>query len=423
MSDAIVSEYDLIVCGGGLVGASLVSALLPSLKQTKLRIALIEQSEIGDVPDPSFQPSFDARSTALARGSRTAFERMGVWMQLAQHVEPIDHIQVSDRGQLGQVNMRAEDEQVDALGYVVENHWVGQVLMHNIQTQSEDQVQLISPASVESIIPTENGQQVSVTLSSGERRSLSASLVVMADGGRSELRKRMGIDYQEQDYHQHALIANIALDRPHGGVAYERFTESGPIALLPIETLDRQARMGLVWTLPEDEIDEKRQLSDREFLAQLQQAFGYRAGAFLSVGARYSYPLKLILADEQVRSGLVVLGNAAHSLHPIAGQGFNLALRGVCELAQLIIDRKVEGLDLGDLEALDQFLENRRQDQQRTIGFGDTALKLFTQTNPAARLARSAGLQLLDAIPAARTLLARAAMGMDIPAVGLKPHD
>ncbi len=416
-------DYDLIVCGGGLVGASLVCALLPSARQLGLSIALIEQSEIQSVPNPDFQPSFDARSTALARGARTAFERMGLWSELSRHVEPIEHIQVSDRSGFGQVNMRAEDEHVDALGYVVENHWAGQVLMHQIQKRGVESVEIISPASVISITPQEQGQTVSIERNSGEQQQFSAALVVMADGGRSELRKRMGIEYREHDYHQSALVANIGIDRPHQRVAYERFTESGPIALLPIESHERQHRMGLVWTLPADRVEEKLAMDESAFLAALQQAFGYRAGRFVTVGERYSYPLKLIRADEQVRPGLVILGNAAHSLHPIAGQGFNLALRGVCDLAQLIIDRKAQGQELGDLESLDQYLEARQRDQQRTIGFGDTALSLFTSQNPLVRIGRSLGLQLMNSVPPARTLLARAAMGLDIPATGVKPHD
>lgn len=423
MAKQAVKQFDLIVCGGGLVGASLVSALLPTAKQLNLSIALIEQNPIQPIADPEFQPSFDARSTALARGSRTAFERMGIWDQIAKHLAKIDQIQVSDRGRFGQVSMRAEEEQVDALGYVVENHWIGQVLMHNIQQAEAGTVSLISPATVTAILPTLEGQRVQIKTSEAENIELSGALVVMADGGRSDLRKRLGIDYQEQDYHQHALIANVEIDRPHQAVAYERFTESGPLALLPIEPLGRQHRMGLVWTLAETEIAEKLALNGSDFLAQLQAAFGYRAGLFIGSGVRYSYPLKLIVADEQVRSGLVVLGNAAHSLHPIAGQGFNLALRGVCELAQLIIERKAAELDIGDLEALDRFLEGRKRDQQRIIRFGDGALKLFTSSQSGVRLGRSLALQLTDLIPPVRTLLARAAMGLDIPAVGLKPNE
>lgn len=414
--------FDLIVCGGGMVGASLVVALLPAAEKLGLRIALIEQNALPKVANPEYQPSFDARSTALAAGSRTLLESMGLWSALSEHLTPIREIEVSAKGQFGQTRMQAEREQVPALGYVVENHWLGQVLMSHIEQSGSEQVEFFSPARVNSISPAMPNSEV-VIESEGKLQTLSAPLVVMADGGRSELRTAMGIDYTEQDYHQHALVANVALDRAHQGVAYERFTEQGPIALLPIESADGQARMGLVWTLSDERIDEVLALSDEAFLAQLQQAFGFRAGAITRVGERFSYPLKLRLAQEQARTGLVVLGNAAHSLHPIAGQGFNLAIRGVAQLAELIIERTKAGQPLGDLVALHHFVEQRRRDQQRTIRFGDTSLKLFMNQNPAVRLGRSAGLQLLDLIPPARTLLARAAMGLDTPAARLNPDE
>lgn len=417
------NSFDLIVCGGGMVGASLVAALLPTADRLGLRIALIEQSALPAVANPQYQPSFDSRSTALAAGSRTLLESMGVWAELAGHLTAIDEIQVSAKGQFGQTHMKAQQEQVPALGYVVENHWMGQVLMGHIQRADAERVKLFSPARVSSIEPGSPVGRVVVEQDGGEPEVLEAGLIVMADGGRSELRQRMGIEYREQDYHQHALVANIGLDRPHKGVAYERFTEEGPIALLPIESSDGVARMGLVWTLSDERITHIQNLSDAEFIAELQQAFGYRAGAFVRVGERFSYPLKLTLADEQVRTGLVVLGNAAHALHPIAGQGFNLAVRGVAELAQLIIDRKHQGLPLGDLGVLQQFIEQRRRDQQRTITFGDSALKVFMSKNPLLRLGRSLGLQGLDMLPAGRTLLARAAMGLDTPAARMRIDD
>ena len=415
------SQFDLIVCGGGMVGASLVAALAPKAKSLGLKMALIEQNPMKAKPNPEFQPSFDARSTALAYGSRTAFESMGVWELLYEHLTPIDRIHVSDKGRWGQTTMSAKQERVDALGYVVENHWLGQVLMSSVLA-ARDYVELYSPASVESV-DWVDGQRHVVIEQDGELATLTAPLVIMADGGRSELRQRMGIEYRQTPYHQHALIANVEIDRPHQGIAYERFTENGPIALLPIEDHDGRHRMGLVWTLSDDQVDSRMEQTDQQFLTDLQQSFGYRAGRLIGVGERFTYPLHLTLADEQVRRGLVVLGNAAHALHPIAGQGFNLALRGVCELAERIIEAKQAGQDMGSLTMLEEFIEGRRQDQSRTIGFGDAALKIFSSRNPALRLGRSLALQSLDLIPPARTLLARAAMGLDTPAARLKPND
>lgn len=411
-------HFDVIVCGGGMVGATLVSALLPAAKRLGLRIALIEQNPLPADPDPLYQPSFDARSTALAYGGRTALKSIGVWDQLKQHVTPIETIHVSDKGRWGQTTMSAVDEKVDALGYVVENHWLGQVMMGVIK-KHPGIVSTFSPATVTAIDMSGDLRRVLIEQDNHMESILMAPLVVMADGGRSALRHEMGIDYREKAYQQHALVANVEIDRPHKGVAYERFTEQGPIALLPLETLEGRHRMGLVWTLADEHINDRMNASNTQFVRALQSHFGYRAGRLVGVGERFSYPLKLTLADEQVRSGLVVLGNAAHSLHPIAGQGFNLALRGVCELAESIITATQNGQRIGDLDRLTKFIDRRRRDQRRTIAFGEGALALFSSSNPMYRRGRSLVLQGLNMCAPARTLLARAAMGLDTPAVRL----
>lgn len=414
-----MDQYDLIIIGGGMVGASLVAALMPTAAELGLRIALVEAQALPDAGQPVFTPSYDARSTALAQGVRTLYRRMGVWSALESHLTPIRQIHVSDRGRFGVTRLQADDEGVPALGYVVENHWLGRVLISHLQAHADNRLTLISPAEVKALTPTASGHEVLLNTAAGEQK-LTANLVVMADGGRSSLRERLGIHYREQAYGQHALVANVSLDRDHANVAYERFTEAGPLALLPGEPLHGLTRCGLVWTLEDGVLDEVLALDDAAFLDRLQDAFGYRAGRFIAVGTRYHYPLKLSLAEEQVRSGLVVLGNAAHALHPIAGQGYNLALRGVVALADLIIDRRREGLPLGALDGLNMFVEQRRLDQQRTIGFSDRTLKLFTSDNPLLRLGRGLGLQLLDSCPAGKTLFARAAMGLDQPAARLR---
>jgi 2-octaprenyl-6-methoxyphenol hydroxylase len=413
------SRYDVLIVGGGMVGASLACALLPVAEQLALRVAVVETEPLPAPGEPVFQPSYDARSTALALGVRAPFEAMGIWDTLAQHLTPIRHIHVSDRGHFGVTRLDAEREQVPALGYVVENHWLGQVLLSRLAQDGAPWIDFIAPAEVVDLDNRADGCRVSV-LRQGATEQFDAALVVMADGGRSQLREKIGIGYRQSSYEQHALVANVSLDRPHREIAYERFTDSGPLALLPGEDLDGQPRCGLVWTLPEDQIDAVMALDERAFLARLQQRFGFRAGRFVRVGERFHYPLKLVLAEEQVRAGLVVLGNAAHALHPIAGQGFNLAFRGVTALADLIIERKRAGQALGDLHALLGFEQARRSDQFRTIQFSDRTMKLFTSHQPMLTLARDIGLTALDLCPLGKTLLARAAMGLDQPAPRLQ---
>lgn len=416
-----MQEYDLVIIGGGMVGASLAAALLPVAETLGLRMALVEAQPLPQdgKGEPRFTPSYDARSTALAQGVRTLYRRMGIWDALEQHLTPIQTIHVSEQGRFGTARLRAEEESVPALGYVVENHWLGQVLISHLQASKSSCLELISPAEVTGLIPVSSGQRVQLQVE-GEPRELQAQLVVMADGGRSALRERMGIHYTEQAYGQHALVANVSLDRAHRNVAYERFTPGGPVALLPTESVSVQPRCGLVWTLSDAALEEVLMLDDAAFLERLQATFGYRAGRFVAVGERFHYPLKLALAQEQARSGLVVLGNAAHALHPIAGQGYNLALRGVVALADLIIQRQRDGLRLGAIEGLRSFVDQRRQDQQRTIGFSDLTLKAFTSDNPLLRMGRAGALQALDICPVAKTLFARAAMGLDQPAARLR---
>lgn len=412
------AHYDLVIVGGGMVGASLVCALLPVAQRLSLNIALIEQHSLPTQQGQPFQPSYDARSTALAYGVRSFYKATGVWDQLKEHLTPIEHIHVSDKGRFGVTRLHAEEEGVSALGYVVENHWLGQVLLDHIRQDASGCVDIFCPALVDSISPLNKGVALNVAYQNCNH-TVSAELVVLADGGRSGLRQALGIHFNEQPYYQHALVANVSLDRCHQNIAYERFTERGPMALLPSETLKGEVRCGLVWTLPDEEIDNLLSFDDDVFLAELHEAFGYRAGRFIRVGERYHYPLKLTLAEEQVRTGLVVLGNAAHALHPIAGQGYNLALRGVTDLAENIMQSRQQGVQIGELSRLQAYEQQRRADQQRTILFSDRTMRLFSNDNPLLGLGRSIGLQAMDLSPMAKTLFARTAMGLDSPAIRL----
>ena len=233
----------------------------------------------------------------------------------------------------------------------------------------------------------------------------------MADGGRSDLAKQLGIQQQRQSYHTHALVTSVRIDRAHEHWAYERFTEDGPIALLPLA----DDEFAVVWTLADDLIEEYLATDENILIDRLQQAFGYRAGRIIAMGERASYPLALVKAQEQVRPHLVLLGNAAHSLHPVAGQGFNLALRDAAALAEQINIAYDKGTPAGEWSVVQNYYQQQQLDQRNTVMGSDVLPRLFSQKNTALRLSRDAGLIGLTVSPIARKLFTRQAMGLGQP--------
>ncbi|HEX8545278.1 MAG TPA: 2-octaprenyl-6-methoxyphenyl hydroxylase [Pseudomonas sp.] len=389
-----MSRFNLAIVGGGLVGASLALSLQAGAKARGWKIVLIEPFAPGD----TYQPSYDARSSALSFGARQIYERLGLWQDIARRAEPIRQILVSDRGRFGAARLSAIEEGVPALGYVAENAWLGQCLWRGLD---EDVVSWRVPAEVKHMQALADGYRLTLD----DETELECDLAVLADGGRSSLREQLGIGVRQRPYNQSALIANITPSEAHCGQAFERFTDEGPMALLPLP----ENRCALVWTRTGKDVERLAALDDRAFLSELQNVFGYRLGTLRQVGARHVYPLNLIEAEEQVRSHLVVLGNAAHSLHPIAGQGFNLSLRDAHALAEaLLASDKLPG----DLPTLLAYRERQRLDQQLTVGFSDQVTRLFGSTQPLVATGRNLGLLGLDLLPGAKRWFARQAMGL-----------
>ncbi|WP_375740634.1 2-octaprenyl-6-methoxyphenyl hydroxylase [Pseudomonas boanensis] len=384
----------IAIIGGGLVGASFALALQDGARARGWKIVLIEPFAPGD----SFQPSYDARSSALSFGSRQIYERLGLWQNIARRAEPILQIQVSDRGRFGAARLSALEEGVPALGYVVENAWLGQCLW---QALDSEVVSWHCPAEVARMQALEDGYRLTLN----DETELDCALAILADGGRSSLREQLGIGVRRTPYRQTALIANVSPLEAHRGQAFERFTDAGPMALLPLPG----NRCALVWSRPGNDAERLAKLDERRFLDELQDAFGYRLGAFQQVGARNLYPLELVEAEEQVRSHLVVLGNAAHSLHPIAGQGYNLSLRDALALAETLL---AGAAPLGDFATLQGYLQRQRLDQQLTVGFSDQVTRLFSNAEPLLTAGRNLGLLGLDLLPPAKRWFARQAMGL-----------
>ncbi|MFT6916250.1 MAG: 2-octaprenyl-6-methoxyphenol hydroxylase [Motiliproteus sp.] len=413
--ESLAGFYDIAIVGGGMVGAALALALARGQvgQSEPLRIVVFEAFALPQADNQPRQPSYDDRSTAISLGSRHLFEGLGIWPELAVPACPIQKIQVSDRGHPGAARLDAAKEQVPALGYVLENARLGKTLLQALQQQAA--VTFCCPAEVVDAAAVPGGMRIEYEYA-GERHRCESRLLVIADGGRSGLCQQLQLDRVETSYQQSALIANLSLDRPHQQVAYERFSAEGPMALLPLtDDAQGRARSALVWTVPLEQADELLGLEDAEFIRRLQERFGYRAGRITALGERHCYPLQRVLACEQVRTGLAVLGNAAHSLHPVAGQGFNLAFRGAMVLAQELLLAQSEQRPLGSLDTLQRFQSQLRWDQTKTLGFSDQISKLFSNPRAAPVLARNLGLLGLELVAPFKHAFAQSAMGLDMP--------
>lgn len=403
------TSHDVVIAGGGLAGATLALILRRWLPEW--RVAVVERFPLPETPDTTtYQPSYDARSTALAWGTAQIYESLGLWSAIARHATPIRHIHVSERSRFGATRLHAEEHGQPALGFVADNRWVGQCLTAALRADTA--ISWISPADV-AAVRVESDRAVIALEGDLADTELSASLLVVADGGRSDLRERLGFQVTVRDYRQHALIANVSTARPHDFVAYERFTELGPLALLPRGNPQRaEGAAALVWTLTETEVAEVSSLSDADFLARLQARFGWRLGRFTQVGERHVYPLSLSLVSQPVRPRVVLVGNAAQSLHPVAGQGFNLAIRGLVGLAETLHEAAVADEDPGSLTVLERYLRLHELDRQRIVGLSDGLIRLFGDATGPLEVARDAGLVAMDLMPGLRHWFTRYAMGI-----------
>ena len=396
-------DVDVAIVGGGMVGASLALALA----QTSLSVALIEGV---DPAATAAQPSFDDRTTALGNGSRRIFEALDVWPQMEPDAAPIRSIHVSDAGRYGFARLVAADEGVDAFGYVIVNRVIGRALWSALGGVT--QLHRLMPARATAVELSADAVQLSIeSHAAALPRAVSARLLVAADGAGSALRGALGLAAHTEDYGQVALIANVGTDRPHEGIAYERFTPTGPLALLPLA----DGAWGLVWTLEPERAAAVLEFSDERFLHELQQCFGWRAGRFTRVGRRASYPLQLNRAEGTVASRAVLIGNAAQALHPVAGQGFNLGLRDAATLAELLADARAEtpgdSFDAGHADMLTAFAARRSADRGGVVRFTDGLVKMFGSRMPGVGAARDLGLLLFDLSPTAKSAMSRVSWG------------
>lgn len=376
-------QFDVLIIGGGLIGASLMLAL----KGRGFHVGLVDSECYTD----RIQPDFDARSLALSSASVQILKMLDVWSLMLPYACPIDTIHVSERTGFGSTRLQADAS--SPLGYVVEMQHIHHALQHRL-----DMKHVFAPAELLAL----DKQQGTATIRYGaEERSFKAKLIVAADGTQSSVRKFCGMTAKIKDYQQHAIVANVGLARPHHYRAYERFTTMGPLALLPMN----ENRVSMVWALSPEEATRVMALADRDFLATLQRAFGYRLGRLVRVGQRVMYPLRQVISQSTVHGNIVFIGNAAQTLHPVAGQGFNLGLRDVAMLAQCIVNEGLTDEMLGHYQTL------RKSDQRSMLGFTDGLIHLFISDFPGVACARRAGLVAFDHLPVFKTLLARFTRG------------
>ena len=399
-------HYDIVIAGGGMIGTSLAIALAP----LGLRVAMVEA-----IPrKATAQPSFDDRSTALSRSTQRMFEAMGLWPRIVAASTPIRSIHVSDQGRFGFSHIDAEEQEVEALGYVVINRVLGAVLQDALDAL--DGVEVICPARISAVELAPEGATAVLDLEEGKQHSLSCDLLIAADGANSAVREMMGITAQKSSYGQRAVIGNLLPEKDIDYVAYERFTRQGPLAVLPIA----DGRAAFVWTVSEDDAERVMALDDDAFLAEMQQQFGFRLGTFSKVGKRASYPLALSKALRLTATRSVLIGNSAHGLHPVSAQGFNLGMRDVAAMVDCIADASIwsqspdaSATDPAAIAAmLEQYAGWRRSDQKKLVRFTDGLVKLFGSERQPLRVLRNIAMLGFDLVPGVRSVFAKHTMGL-----------
>ena len=390
-------NFDILIIGGGLVGASLAVAL----RASSLRLGVIEAVPLV----ASSQPSYDDRTLALAYGSKRIFESVGVWNEIAPDATPIERIHISDRGHFGITRLSAAEAGLPALGYVVANRALGAALLKMLH--GSKQIDWLCPAEMQEIKLTPESASVTVR-HNDVSKTLTTRLVIAADGAHSAVRAAMGIEAQRTEYRQSAIVTTVTAGEPHGNTAYERFTDTGPLALLPL----RKNECAVVWSAKEAEVQTILGWSDAEFLNHLQDRFGDRLGTFTRLGKRAAYPLALTHVKEHVRERLALIGNAAHTVHPVAGQGFNLGLRDVAAIAEILTDAVRTGEDIGGLTVLRRYADWRARDNRVTAGFTNGLIRIFSNNAFPLTLARNASLIAVDLLPGVKRRFVRVSSGL-----------
>jgi 2-octaprenyl-6-methoxyphenol hydroxylase len=385
-------RHDVLIVGGGLAGLSLMLAL----KGAGLRVVLIEATAGNAIP-----PSFDDRHLALSLASVEGLRGLGIGPALEQGTQPIQELQVSSEGEFGSVQVKASDYGLPYLGLVCPAHRLGQSL-HEAAAALAD-FALLRQTELLSLERMDDHWQARLSTPEGER-VIAARLVVGSDGTGSRVRSLCDIASNTTEYQQRAIVTNIEVKHARPGVAYERFTRTGPLALLPLPS----QRLGVIWTKPSEQASALMAGSDEDFRHALNAALPSRFGRLQSLGKRQSYPLALTIGEQSIAWRAALIGNAAQTIHPIGAQGFNLGLRDALGLAR-VLGKACD--DPGDAQLLERFAQERAADRERTIRFSDGLVALTSSRLPFASILRSAGLLALDRVAPLKKLLLEFGVG------------
>lgn len=399
-------QQEVIIVGGGMVGLSL--ALM--LSKANIQVKLLEAIKYPDYDDENLAPyhsSFDARNSALSRRTVQIYQELGLWNALQEHATPILEVNITEQGSFGKARLKAAQEKVESFGQVIENAWLGRVLLAEVKKQSS--IELIDGVQVTSLTQDQEFAYIEAARN-GETLQLQTKLVIAADGRDSFCRKALGIGASVHDYDQVAIVTTVQTSKPHDHVGFERFSPLGPLALLP---LPGEYRRSVVWPVPKGKEGEwLGEENDQHFLNALQETYGDRAGKFQKTGKRFSFPLSQVLAEKQAIGRVVLMGNAAHTIHPVAGQGFNLCMRDAHVLVRYLTEQLEKNADLGEASVLQAYEKARLKDQQRVIKFCDSVVRGFSNQNLLLRFIRNMGLMCFENIPGIKPLVANYAMGL-----------
>jgi 2-octaprenyl-6-methoxyphenol hydroxylase len=392
-------HFDVVIAGGAMTGATLALMLSQAFGDT-LSIAVVEPY----LAEHRDHPGFDSRSIALSYGTVEILKRFALWDALADVATPIEQISVTDQGHAAMTEITAHDQHLDALGYVVELADVGQIYAKLLSDNGS-----ITVFSQNKIAKIERSiERVDMTLAEGTL--VTSKLLVAADGAQSDCSRQIGLTIEQHDFEQVALVTNIGLSQPHLGRAFERFTASGPLALLPMSG----NRMSLVWCLSQERAESLLTLDDAAFIAQLQAQFGWRLGTLTKVGQRATYPLIMHSRPHTISHRFAVVGNAAQTLHPIAGQGFNLGIRDAITLVECLFSQfdQAKTSDLGRYAGLEDYRQRREHDRETTMAMTSSLVHLFSNAWWPTVVGRNLGLMAMDSIPALKAPLVQRTLGL-----------